>query len=64
MIRKSKKGFTLIELVISMAIIAVLLLLATGRYRHHVEKIRIKKNRYQRKRNLVSTIRSILIKRL
>lgn len=35
---KSKKGFTLIELVISMAIIAVLLLLATGRYRHHVEK--------------------------
>lgn len=36
--RKSKKGFTLIELVISMAIIAVLLLLATGRYRHHVEK--------------------------
>lgn len=38
MIRKSKKGFTLIELVISMAIIAVLLLLATGRYRHHVER--------------------------
>lgn len=36
--RKSKKGFTLIELVISMAIIAVLLLLATGRYRHHVER--------------------------
>lgn len=36
--KKSKKGFTLIELVISMAIIAVLLLLATGRYRHHVEK--------------------------
>lgn len=38
MIRKSKKGFTLIELVIAMAIIAVLLLLATGRYRHHVER--------------------------
>lgn len=36
--KKSKKGFTLIELVISMAIIAVLLLLATGRYRHHVER--------------------------
>lgn len=35
---KTKKGFTLIELVISMAIIAVLLLLATGQYRHHVEK--------------------------
>lgn len=38
MISKSKKGFTLIELVISMAIIAVLLLLATGQYRRHVEK--------------------------
>lgn len=35
---KTKKGFTLIELVITMAIIAVLLLMATGQYRRHVEK--------------------------
>jgi general secretion pathway protein G len=38
MIKKSKSGFTLIELLVVMAIIAVLLTIATPRYFHSVDK--------------------------
>ncbi len=38
MLKKSKSGFTLIELLVVMAIIAVLLTIATPRYFHSVDK--------------------------